>query len=225
MQAFRCLGQIFSAEGDDDETALSPFHVALDGFTFMDVHRWRADCMVRIADILNSHGEVMKAVGLWKSARPLFKRSSQMKDVTKLDEKLAEVDSAVLVEYEEKPQHLSELHVPGSTPDEKYVIEDEEEEENKPAQTSDFRDKGGKEFWFDLQSGSLIVRIMRDMSFPGHSILSTNLVTPTAAVDHGNKSQSGSKALSEDGFCVFLQYILATQSIQAHHGSVVTDPV
>ncbi|KAJ7212812.1 hypothetical protein C8J57DRAFT_1603973, partial [Mycena rebaudengoi] len=101
---------IFSAEGDD-ETALSLFHVALDGFTFMDVHRWRADCMVRIADILNSHGEVMKAVGLWKSARPLFKRSSQMKDVTKLDEKLAEVDSAVLVEYEEKLQHLSELHV------------------------------------------------------------------------------------------------------------------
>jgi hypothetical protein len=45
MQAFRCLGQIFSAQGDD-ETALSLFNVALDGFTFMDVHRWRADCMV-----------------------------------------------------------------------------------------------------------------------------------------------------------------------------------
>ncbi|KAJ7202432.1 hypothetical protein C8J57DRAFT_1486002 [Mycena rebaudengoi] len=36
MQALRCLGQIFSAEGDD-ETALSLFNVALDGFTFMDI--------------------------------------------------------------------------------------------------------------------------------------------------------------------------------------------
>jgi hypothetical protein len=45
MQAFRCLGQIFSTKGED-ETALSLFNVALDGFTFMDVHRWRADCMV-----------------------------------------------------------------------------------------------------------------------------------------------------------------------------------
>ncbi|KAJ7219634.1 hypothetical protein C8J57DRAFT_1254509 [Mycena rebaudengoi] len=37
-QAFRCLGQISSANGDD-VTALSLFMVALDGFTFMDVHR------------------------------------------------------------------------------------------------------------------------------------------------------------------------------------------
>ncbi|KAJ7279711.1 hypothetical protein C8J57DRAFT_1570757 [Mycena rebaudengoi] len=106
MHAFRCLGQILSAEGDD-ETALSLFNVALDGFTFMDVHRWRADCMVQIADILNSRGEVMKAVGLWMAARPLFERSSQMKDIIKLDAKLAEVDSAVLVVYEEKLQHLA----------------------------------------------------------------------------------------------------------------------
>jgi tetratricopeptide (TPR) repeat protein len=45
MQALRCIGQFFYAQGDD-ETALSLFSVALDGFTFMDVHRWRADCMV-----------------------------------------------------------------------------------------------------------------------------------------------------------------------------------
>ncbi|KAJ7266809.1 hypothetical protein C8J57DRAFT_1618244, partial [Mycena rebaudengoi] len=143
MQAFRCLGQIFSAEADD-ETALSLFTVALYGFTFMDVHHWRADCMVQIADILNSRGEVMKAVGLWKAARPLFERSSQRKDITKLDAKLAEVDSAVLVEYEEKLQHLSELCVPGSPSEEKYVEEDEEEEEEKDelAQTSDFGNEG-----------------------------------------------------------------------------------
>ncbi|KAJ7248809.1 hypothetical protein C8J57DRAFT_1672681, partial [Mycena rebaudengoi] len=103
MQAFRCLGQIFSAEGDD-ETALSLFNVALDGFTFMDIHRWRADCMFRIAEILHHRGEAMKAVQLWKAARPLFEISSQMKDVLKIDAKLAEVDSAVLMEYEEQLQ-------------------------------------------------------------------------------------------------------------------------
>jgi tetratricopeptide (TPR) repeat protein len=141
MQAFRCLGQIFSAKGDD-ETALNLFNVALDGFTFMDVHRWRADCMVRIGDILNDRGEVIKALELWKTARPLFERSSQMKDVIKIDTKIAEVDSAILAKYEEQLQHLSELHVPVSALEEAYITEEEEEEENKLAQGRDARDKG-----------------------------------------------------------------------------------
>ncbi|KAJ7278980.1 hypothetical protein C8J57DRAFT_1573985 [Mycena rebaudengoi] len=106
MQAFRCLGQLFAAEGDN-ETAISLFNVALDGFTLMDVHRWRADCMVRIADILNIRGEVMNAVELWKAARPLFERSSQMKDIIKIDAKLVEVGSAF----------WKKLHVPGSAPE------------------------------------------------------------------------------------------------------------
>jgi tetratricopeptide (TPR) repeat protein len=139
MQAFRCLGQIFSAQGDD-ETALSLFNVALDAFTFMDVHRWRADCMVRIGNILYNHGEVMKAVELWKTARPLFERSSQMNDITQIDAKLAEVDSAVLAEYEEQLQQLSDLHVPVSALEEAYIEEDEEEDQL--AQGSDIEDKG-----------------------------------------------------------------------------------
>jgi hypothetical protein len=144
MQALRCLGQIFSAEGDD-ETALSLFNVALDGFTFMDVHRWRADCMVRISDILNNCGEVIKAIELWKTARPLFERSSQMKDVIKIDTKIAEVGSAILAKYEEQLQHLSELHVPVSALKEAYITEEEEEEEeeeDKLTQGSDIWDKG-----------------------------------------------------------------------------------
>ncbi|KAJ7246959.1 hypothetical protein C8J57DRAFT_1523186 [Mycena rebaudengoi] len=139
MQAFRCLGQIFSAEGDN-ETALSLYTVALDGFTFMDVHRWRADCMVRIANILNNCGEVIKAVELWKAARPLFERSSQMKDMTHIDAKLAEVDSTILAKYKEQLQHLSELHVPVSLLEVAYIEEDEEED--KLAQGSDVGDKG-----------------------------------------------------------------------------------
>jgi hypothetical protein len=140
MQAFRCLGQILSAHGDD-ETALCLFNVALDGFTFMDVHRWRADCMVRIGDIWNSRGEVVQAVGLWKAARPLFERSSQMKDIIKLDAKLAEVNSAVLAESEEELQHLSDLCVPGGALVKgKYVVE--EEEVDKLTRTNDLGDKG-----------------------------------------------------------------------------------
>ncbi|KAJ7288711.1 hypothetical protein C8J57DRAFT_1214804 [Mycena rebaudengoi] len=76
MKALHCLGQLLAA-GRDDESALSLFIVALDGFTFMDVHRWRADCMVQIADIYEKRGEIQKSLGLWKMARPLFERSSQ----------------------------------------------------------------------------------------------------------------------------------------------------
>ncbi|KAJ7252166.1 hypothetical protein C8J57DRAFT_1718391 [Mycena rebaudengoi] len=139
MQAFRCLGQIFSAEGDS-ETALNLFNVALDGFTFMDVHHWRADCMVRIADILNGRGKVMEAVELWKAARPLFERSTQIKDITKIDAKLAEIDSAVLLEYEKHLQRPSEMNVPVDAPEDICIVEDEEED--KLTQGNDFRGKG-----------------------------------------------------------------------------------
>ncbi|KAJ7264350.1 hypothetical protein C8J57DRAFT_1624941 [Mycena rebaudengoi] len=139
MQAYRCLGQIFAAKGDD-ETALSLFNVALDGFSFMDIHRWRADCMVRIADILNNCGETMKAVELWKAAGPLFERSSQRKDIIRIDAKSAEINSAVLAQYEAQLHRLSELHAPGKAPEEAYIVEDEEED--KSAQGGNFGDTG-----------------------------------------------------------------------------------
>jgi hypothetical protein len=101
MKAFRCLGQILAVQGDVD-TALSLFAVALDGFTFMDVHQWRADCMVRIAEIWESHGEIMRAVGLWKAARPLFTRSSQGRDVAQIDAKLARVEASILEHCEKE---------------------------------------------------------------------------------------------------------------------------
>ncbi|KAJ7262925.1 hypothetical protein C8J57DRAFT_444969 [Mycena rebaudengoi] len=94
MKAFRCLGQVIAAQRDH-QTALRLFTLALDGLTFMDIHRWRADCMVRIAYILEDQGEITKAVGLWKAARSLFERSSQIKYVTWVDAKLAAVDSSI----------------------------------------------------------------------------------------------------------------------------------
>ncbi|KAJ7288717.1 hypothetical protein C8J57DRAFT_1642867 [Mycena rebaudengoi] len=97
MKAIHCLGKLLAAEGDD-ESAFSLFTVALEAFTFMDVHCWRADCMVQIADIYEKRGEIQKSVGQWKMARPLFERSSQAKDVTRLDRRLAEADFANLGE-------------------------------------------------------------------------------------------------------------------------------
>ncbi|KAJ7249359.1 hypothetical protein C8J57DRAFT_1239813 [Mycena rebaudengoi] len=63
MKAFVCLGQLFVIQGDH-ETALNVFNIALDGFTFMNVHRWRADCIVRIAEIWEQKAEVAKSVEL-----------------------------------------------------------------------------------------------------------------------------------------------------------------
>ncbi|KAJ7095542.1 hypothetical protein C8R44DRAFT_950967 [Mycena epipterygia] len=87
MKALRCLGQIFVAQGDD-QTGLSVLTVALDGFTFMDVHQWKADCMAQIGEISERNGDIRKAVELWKVARPLFELSSQKRQVSRMDEKL-----------------------------------------------------------------------------------------------------------------------------------------
>jgi hypothetical protein len=95
MKALYCLG-LNSAEERDDETALALFRVALDGLTFMDVHRWRANCMVGIADVLVRRGEVVEAAGLWRAARPLFERSSQAKDVARVDSMLDALDAKIL---------------------------------------------------------------------------------------------------------------------------------
>ncbi|KAJ7288958.1 hypothetical protein C8J57DRAFT_1643379 [Mycena rebaudengoi] len=122
MKALNCLGQISAAEGDD-ETALSLFTVTLDGFTFMDVHCWRAACMVRIADIYDKKGKPMKSVELWNTARPLFERSSQANSVTWIDVRLAEVASAVSERHKKQPQQLAKMNIPVGEPEEKKIVD------------------------------------------------------------------------------------------------------
>ncbi|KAJ6586408.1 hypothetical protein DFH09DRAFT_1359742 [Mycena vulgaris] len=85
--ALRCLGDLFIAEADD-ETALSLLHVALDGFTAMDIHRSRGDCTLRMGDIFQRRGDVEKAAEFWKISRPLFVRSLQTQDIARIDERL-----------------------------------------------------------------------------------------------------------------------------------------
>ncbi|KAF7348590.1 NB-ARC domain-containing protein [Mycena venus] len=88
-QALRCLGDIFLAEGDT-ETALNIFYAVLKGVTEMDIHRRRADCMVRIGDILMARGNAREARKMWHDAHSLFIRSSQRKDAASIDVRLAQ---------------------------------------------------------------------------------------------------------------------------------------
>ncbi|KAJ7119076.1 hypothetical protein C8R44DRAFT_188500 [Mycena epipterygia] len=84
------LGDVFLSEGDED-TAYNLFIVALEGFTYMDVHQSKAHCMVHLGDITEQKGDLDKAVDFWKAAQPLFERSSQTKDGAQIAIRLASV--------------------------------------------------------------------------------------------------------------------------------------
>ncbi|KAJ7453447.1 hypothetical protein FB451DRAFT_1185255 [Mycena latifolia] len=87
-KALQFLAEMYFAHGDQ-QTALSLLVVALDGFTHMDVHRSRAESMLRQGDIVKLQEDIVKAGELWKTAQPLFKPSSQQKQITHIDEMLA----------------------------------------------------------------------------------------------------------------------------------------
>jgi hypothetical protein len=80
-------------DGDND-VALSLFMAALDSFTSMDIHRDRADCMVRMAAIFEQRTEIGKTVNLLQRARSLYERSSQEKEIIKIDTKLRAMATA-----------------------------------------------------------------------------------------------------------------------------------
>jgi hypothetical protein len=50
--------------------------------------------MVRLGDLANEQGHTSKAIGFWKTARPLFEQSLQAKDVAQIDVRLSTVDKA-----------------------------------------------------------------------------------------------------------------------------------
>ncbi|KAJ7462439.1 hypothetical protein FB451DRAFT_1404242 [Mycena latifolia] len=110
-KAFQFLGDGFMLQGDED-TAHSLFEVALEAFTEMDIHRSRADCMLRLGDIAKQSRDLVKAVGLWKNARPLFERSLQAKEVAKIDTRLAAVETDHLQEDKKPLRYLRMLDAP-----------------------------------------------------------------------------------------------------------------
>ncbi|KAJ7452941.1 hypothetical protein FB451DRAFT_1521160 [Mycena latifolia] len=94
FHALRCLADIF-AEFKDEETALNLYHAALEGATEMDIHRLRAESMTGIGDIMMRRVDSVKAEDMWQAARPLFVRSSQMKDAAGIGERLAQLSQGI----------------------------------------------------------------------------------------------------------------------------------
>jgi hypothetical protein len=106
-QALRCLGDVLAQQQKDND-ALSILTVALEGFTWMDVHQSRGECMRTIGDVHFRHGEFSKAFTFWTEARPLFERSSQTKSIAEIDNRLAELHR----HHEANLGQLAELTVP-----------------------------------------------------------------------------------------------------------------
>ncbi|KAJ7891072.1 hypothetical protein B0H13DRAFT_1887319 [Mycena leptocephala] len=120
-KALKFLGDVFLSQ-NEAQTALSLFTVALEGFTQMDVHRSRAECMLRLGDIYMVHSEQLKAVEFWEAARPLFERSSQAKQAQGIDERVATISKDVLEQHRNNLACLAELNAPAGTAEE---IEDD----------------------------------------------------------------------------------------------------
>ncbi|KAJ7839753.1 hypothetical protein B0H13DRAFT_1911075 [Mycena leptocephala] len=127
-KALQFLGDTFLAQ-NEEHTAISLFTVALDGFTQMDVHCSRAECMLRLGDISKGEGNLLKAVELWETARPLFERSMQAKRVENIDQRLAGVSEDVLEQHRKNLACLAELNAPSGTVDEINNLSDIEDTE------------------------------------------------------------------------------------------------
>jgi hypothetical protein len=89
-KAFLYLGDVFHSNGDEG-TAENLFIVALEGFTQMDVHCSRADCMLRLGDVMKKRQDMARAESLWREARTLFKQSLQDNGVAEVDIRLCDL--------------------------------------------------------------------------------------------------------------------------------------
>jgi predicted negative regulator of RcsB-dependent stress response len=90
--ALRRLGDVFLAQGDETN-ALLVFEVALAGYTLMDIHRCRGECLLRIGDIQAARADTVAARVSWVSARPEFEKSLQHNGVAQCDQRLVALPS------------------------------------------------------------------------------------------------------------------------------------
>ncbi|KAJ7024855.1 hypothetical protein C8F04DRAFT_1269863 [Mycena alexandri] len=120
------MGDIFLQE-NDEVTAISLFTLALQGFTLMDVHCSRAECMIRLGDISEKNGDLLNALELWELARPLFERSSQTKQIQAIDERMSRVDEDVKEQHQKNQVCLVELSVPAGKVTEAEEVDSETE--------------------------------------------------------------------------------------------------
>ncbi|KAF8137990.1 hypothetical protein K438DRAFT_2119465, partial [Mycena galopus ATCC 62051] len=100
------LGDAFIVDKDEN-TATTLYQVALEGFTEMDVHHSRAQCMLRLGDLANKKGCTLEAITPRKAARPLFEQSVA-KDVSQIDSRLATFENA----HQKGLRKLETVHAP-----------------------------------------------------------------------------------------------------------------
>ncbi|KAJ7438999.1 hypothetical protein FB451DRAFT_1192377 [Mycena latifolia] len=112
-QALQFIGDVFQAQ-DDSTTATALFTVALDGFTHMDIHRGRAECLLRLRNLAKGQGDAPKAIEIWGPARPLFERSSQVKRVPEIDEGLAAITDVPGEHHTDRLTFLVQLNTPST---------------------------------------------------------------------------------------------------------------
>ncbi|KAJ7133282.1 hypothetical protein C8R44DRAFT_849434 [Mycena epipterygia] len=104
-KALQFLGDVFLTEGDLN-TACSLFTVALETFTYMDIHHSRAQCMLRLGDIYEKKGHSVEAVEFWQQARPFFERALQAKGMTEIDTRLIAVNQEISDRYDVEIKEL-----------------------------------------------------------------------------------------------------------------------
>ncbi|KAJ7695872.1 hypothetical protein B0H16DRAFT_1706483 [Mycena metata] len=110
-KALQFIGDVHLMQ-NDEVSAVSLFTVALGGFTYMDVHRSRAECMTQLGDIAKKNGDLLKALELWETAKPLFERSSQAKRVQDIDERVGSISEETKEQHRKNLARLAELNVP-----------------------------------------------------------------------------------------------------------------
>ncbi|KAJ7753202.1 hypothetical protein B0H16DRAFT_1690852 [Mycena metata] len=110
-KALQFIGDVHLMQ-NDEVSAVSLFTVALDGFTYMDVHHSRAECIIRLGDIAKKNGDVLKALELWETAKPLFECSSQAKRVQDINERVGDISEETKEQYRKNLAQLTELNVP-----------------------------------------------------------------------------------------------------------------
>ncbi|KAF8207783.1 hypothetical protein K438DRAFT_1755199 [Mycena galopus ATCC 62051] len=106
-KALLFLGDAFIVNNDENSAA-NLYQVALAGFTQMDVHHSRAQCMLHLGDLASKHGCTSEAITFWETAQPLFERASQTKDVAQIRSRLATWEK----DHHQALVKLETLHAP-----------------------------------------------------------------------------------------------------------------
>ncbi|KAF7339012.1 hypothetical protein MVEN_01977400 [Mycena venus] len=129
FKALQFWGDVFLNQGET-KSAASLYTVALEGFTQLDIHRSRGECLVGLGEISQCQGDLSDALEHWKMARGLFERSSQTKQVADIDERLERTQREVQQRHQRNLTLLSDLRAPAGELDGVQVVESEDIEQN-----------------------------------------------------------------------------------------------